>query len=701
MERRKFLKVASAAGMVPATLSFCAQNDTSKLKDKGLSAFIFSDAHIGWTGKDQPTLEVQSTMISRIKQFFPNLDLVFDTGDVHHGNLREAQRVEAREFWLQEMAGQFPNSLMHYIPGNHELGRGASDAEDTVSKLGSMAFRPYYSFDYKGIHFISLPQLIDTILISEETINWLKQDLLINAGKSTIILSHNSLSGTTYSNGETGYRVTVNSEEIFRIIKNHGKVLAWFHGHNHQYEVVLKDNIFYVSNGRIGGFNPPKKWGDYGQGHLGGVFFHIDADGITIKCFSATENNYLSLLGYPKLSQHLSIQTSFDPTSPVNYYCGHGKITSGVKYRIHNHYLSKSKSQLIISQNLDKAINENSAFNYGSKFHFAGRDVNRVIGFQVRPNKTIFNSTEKGLELTPASSVLGHNIRVCFPVEKYKFKNHLSRSGYYRCALGERLNLTLHLTTINPEASLSFSYKLMTQTHHTVFEAENQAIKMALHKDQTLHIELPTHLEGVSTNQNLYFFGTLKLKDVTEKAVLKLIQLSHATVNPTEIKSMNLQLNKNSLNIDNLGQTVIDNKYLFESGKAQLRLQNSEYTYAVTLKLAQPLWQIRNAIASLEEEDIIIEQMRSDYQTTPEIILTPTTYRSYYISKLFNLVKCRISIQPNQILLSTDDTPKDASISVYNEQPLKTVSGGTVVEVEDLITHIKVNSRNLKLEFVA
>ena len=239
MKRRHFIKTSIAFASAPLLLTHC-QESAHNLNNGKIKAFIFSDAHLGWSGNDQPSKETQKNTINTIKNYFGHLDLVFDTGDIHHGNLPEKRRIEARDFWLTHMAGQFPNSLFHYIPGNHELGSGRRDAELTAAQVGSFSFRPYYSFDYKGIHFISLPQLQDTILISQEALNWLKLDLEINKDKTSLIFSHNSLSETTFNNSATGYRVTVNSDQVYNIINKHGNVLAWFHGHNHQYEIVKK-----------------------------------------------------------------------------------------------------------------------------------------------------------------------------------------------------------------------------------------------------------------------------------------------------------------------------------------------------------------------------------------------------------------------------------------------------------------------------
>src|SRR5690606_30865641 len=143
MKRRKFIQTTIATVAAPLILTNC-QDRTTNFLNKKIKGFIFSDAHIGYNGKDQPSKKAQQNAIESIVNNFGELDLVFDTGDIHHGNIPEKMRIQARDFWLTEMAGKFPSALFHYIPGNHELGSGLKDAELTACQLGSFALRPYY-----------------------------------------------------------------------------------------------------------------------------------------------------------------------------------------------------------------------------------------------------------------------------------------------------------------------------------------------------------------------------------------------------------------------------------------------------------------------------------------------------------------------------------------------------------------------------
>lgn len=698
MERRKFIKSTVAVSLVPALLNSCTKTKGSDPKDQKISGFIFSDAHIGWDGKEQPTLKQQQQAIGRIKNFFNHIDLVFDTGDIHHGNLREPQRQLARKFWLAEMAGQFPDSIFHYVPGNHELGRGLNDAELTVCKLGSMALRPYYSFDYKGIHFVSLPQLLDTILISEETVNWFEQDLRINADKTTLIFSHNSISGTTFTNGESGYRETVNSEKILEIMDMHGQVLAWFHGHNHQYEVVNKHNRLYVSNGRIGGFNPPEKWGEFGQGHLGGVSFTIDENGIEVRCFSASSNEYFDQIGFENLSHKLNVPTTYNPQSPMNYYCGHGRLTNSVKHELHNHYLSKMKAVLVFNQNKAASINENNSFKYKSAFYFAGRNVHRVIGFQVSPKKTKFDVKKHGLEIYPVTQK--KEISIKFPVEKYKFKKYLSRSGYYRCALGETFQLTLNLLEAGLESQLLVSYKLMSESHEDLFESKIIPMQVVVKKDINTIIKLPSVLTGVDVDKKLYIFVTVSFKNVKKKVILRKIQLSYTDIGNLSSFDGQLRINNQKIRTSELGQTTLKQTDLFHQGIGSLCVEGATNTSTVFVKIPHVKWQVRNGIADFKGDSISIEGLRSDFQQKPEIIIIPTEYKENYVAKLLDIDKCLINYGNNDITVTLGKNPsKDATMVLKCMQPIKRVSGGEVVKYEDNMLIVNITSKHTYLKF--
>ena len=175
-----------------------------------------------------------------------------------------------------------------FTAGNHEIDAFSHpwDPELKTARLGSTGCRPYYSFDIKGIHFLVLPELIRTNYVTREALDWATLDLEINKNKTVIILSHNSLLGTTEPNEDRGYRVVANSQDVYDLMDKHGCVIAWMHGHNHDYKIVPKPNRLYVSNGRIGGF-PPEIEGapaDFAKKpQLGGMYFEVRRDRFVVR----------------------------------------------------------------------------------------------------------------------------------------------------------------------------------------------------------------------------------------------------------------------------------------------------------------------------------------------------------------------------------------------------------------------------------
>lgn len=687
MKRRKFIKTSLSSLAAPLINTGCNKSVNIKNK-KMINGFIFSDAHIGWRGGDQPTLAEQKNAIKNIASTFKDLDLVFDTGDVHHGNLKEAGRRKARAFWLKEMAGKFPQSLFHYIPGNHELGSDCQDAELRAGELGSFVFRPYYSFDYKGIHFVSLPQLQDTILISQESINWLKIDLRLNQNKTTVVLSHNSLSGTTYNDNATGYRVTVNSQEVSDVLNEHGNVIAWFHGHNHQFEIVTQNERLYVSNGRIGGFNPPSRWGNFGQGHLGGVYFEIDSNGLTVKCFSATENDFFENLGQKHLTSRLNYHTSFNPISPVNYYFGHGLLHGQNKYVIHNHYLSQSKLQATLLNNPTLSINANHDLRFDTVFRTNKGLNNKLIGFNVKPSNIDYRKAFNGVRVFPDQN---QRFFINFPIELYKFDNYLSRSGYYRCGLGSKYLLDVECES-NEQLIIDAKIKVLDINHKVCYQSKEWISGRSRGGVRQFRITIPESLERTPHDHRLYLFVSTRFKDTSKEVLLKHLRLRGD--GSAYEKKAQIMFGDQSLNVD---QGVKAINYNQESGN--ITVADIAVPKTLYIKIPHVQWQVRNATATIVDNNIKIHRPRHDFAKEHQVIIAPTAESSMYVNRLVNVFSCEITYVRNKVIVKDIEGEKEALITIFSRTAAAKTKGLS------LITHInnqhtyQIMQKQIELEF--
>ena len=671
MKRRQFIQTSVVAASSPLLLTACNQpvhQATGKI-----TGFIISDAHIGWRGKDQPSEAEQRAAIRNITTRFPDLDLVFDTGDIHHGNLREAERAKARSFWLSAMAGQFPTALFHYIPGNHELGRGLQDAELTACQLGSVVLRPYYSFDYQGIHFIALPQLQDTILISQESLNWLQVDLQRNANKTTVVFSHNSIKDTTYNNNATGYRVTVNSDQVTDLLDQHGQVVAWFHGHNHQYEIVQKGQRMYVSNGRIGGFNPPQNWGDFGQGHLGGVYFELDATGLTVKCYSATAGDFFENLGKPHLSQQLAFNSSFNPAATCSHNWGHGMLQGSSSYVVHNHYLSSKPAQVMLVRNQTQFINTNPDLKLQTDFRIDKGATQRVIGFQVSPKQVQYQKTDHGITFTLPEKQ--PHIELTLPLETYGFGRYLSRSGYYRCELRDRYQLLVSCVAEQP-LKLQARFKIKDINHNDCYHSEGWLTGEGEPDQTTFHINLPEELSQPAHDHRLYLFINLRISGAEQMMHLRKVALQPVATN-TGTSGRAVQV---------AGQYWVGENDLihapFNQSTSLIKPAALDVPLTLYVKSTAIQWQVRNATAEQTTHGIKINNIRQPMLEGQQIITTPTVKRPFYVNELYHIGGCEIQYRDHSISLHDIKILGEAQCVVVAEKTVQRTADVELINTE-------------------
>ena len=372
MKRRKFIKstlmFSAAAFITPRVIASTNFNNAKKDSFKG---FIVSDSHFGWVHKMQPPIEEQAAAVKNIMKKFPDLDIFLDTGDAHHNDHHNnGNPHKARKDWVDIIQGGCEQLPFYYVIGNHELRSNEDDDPEMRSNImGSNTCRPYYSFDMQGIHFISFPQLIRAVYITEEAWDWLDLDLALNKDKTIVMLSHNNIIGTTTGN-ENGYRGVMDSDKMLAVFKKNPNIITWMHGHNHNFEIVNRDDMLFVSNGRIGGFDPSR--GKYG---IGGVYFEITKDKLIVKCYSAEKDMFLDSFDV-SLSQTLDVKTTFDNKADFAYSYGVGGAVNGERIPAYHHHVGENtKSELFLTGCNSAVINDDHAMTkYTERTAYHGLD---------------------------------------------------------------------------------------------------------------------------------------------------------------------------------------------------------------------------------------------------------------------------------------------------------------------------------------
>lgn len=245
-----------------------------------LQFFVVSDFHIGWSGENQPTVDTQRKLMQKLRGFAPRLDFIVDTGDIYHAKQNPIQRAVSVNTWrsIVTLAGV----PVLYVPGNHELfDHTMQDNERYCTRVASLPNCADWLFSYNGINLACIAQVDAPNYVSPDTWSWLAHTLHADdpgRQKPTILLAHNALEGTTATPQLRDYRVLVNSQPILQAIDQWPNIIAWMHGHNHGFDMVLRNRKAFISNGRMGGFIPSSEYGPVGQGSLGGILVTVYRD---------------------------------------------------------------------------------------------------------------------------------------------------------------------------------------------------------------------------------------------------------------------------------------------------------------------------------------------------------------------------------------------------------------------------------------
>lgn len=636
MNRREFLAGALIHGIAPSWFAPLRAADTiaSDGADARLRGFIVSDAHFGWQHEQQPAPELQREMMRRILRRHPDLDLLIDTGDAHHSGADD----DARGRWTEIIAGGCNTLPFYYIAGNHEIiPTMGLDPEFRCNQLGSVSCRPYYSFNLKGIHFVALPEMKRAVYVDRETREWLELDLEVHRDQTTLILTHNNILGRTCPKGEFGYRGLANSEAMLALLDRFPNVVAWMNGHNHTYEVEQQEGRLYVSNGRIGGFIPPEGWGRVGQGHLGGIYFEIDGNGLAVRSYSATADKYMDEMGDAHLSGRLTQRTTFDPQVRPSYCFGYGGMRDGQRIPVYNHHASADGAAELFLMGTD-----GPSFNDDPSFALYQRREHATLG----PHHQLMNASvqlhPKWQEMWVENDVyewLDPGIRFLArakPTDVTRMTVPLvdhGRATCYRCPPGERYQAAVDIESRASRAELHlefavhdrnqkrlavipgpfWSLKKGRQRLHTTFQVPPAARKATIYEDQqqdnTIHLMMTGELSGLDADVVLHRF-TLALADAEgptrdaglisrHRSVTSEGPLRHGTAYRHEIA------------IPETARTIYQVK------------ADGNRRVSWLIRHADIRWQVRNAPVACREGVLEVGPMRNTFSDRAEIVIVP------------------------------------------------------------------------------
>ena len=199
-----------------------------------------SDSHIGFNKPANPdVVGTLQTAISKINAMPVTPSFILHTGDISH--LAQAEEFDT----VDQVMKSAKSKDVFYVPGEHDvLGDNGKQYLDRYGK--NTKGNGWYSFDYNGVHFIGLVNVVDTAegglgVLGNEQLQWLQDDLKNLTNSTPIVVFAHIPLWAVYPQWGWG---TSDSEQALSYLKRFGSVSV-LNGHIHQTIQKIEGNITF------------------------------------------------------------------------------------------------------------------------------------------------------------------------------------------------------------------------------------------------------------------------------------------------------------------------------------------------------------------------------------------------------------------------------------------------------------------------
>jgi 3',5'-cyclic AMP phosphodiesterase CpdA len=209
--------------------------------ERGDFSFVqLSDSHVGFN-KD-PNKDVVGTLklaIAKINAQATPPAFLLHTGDLTHLNKAEEFDSVAETLKTAKVGKSF------YVPGEHDV--FTDDAKLYMERYGKDAKGSgWHSFDYKGVHFCGLVNVMNLKAgglgtIGAEQLDWLKKDLEGKSDSTPVVIFAHVPLWTVYEKWGWG---TEDGGKALELVKRFGSVTV-LNGHIHQVMKKVEGNVTF------------------------------------------------------------------------------------------------------------------------------------------------------------------------------------------------------------------------------------------------------------------------------------------------------------------------------------------------------------------------------------------------------------------------------------------------------------------------
>src|SRR6476646_6233097 len=190
MDRRDLLKLAGMGGAVFVSGTTVRAGASRQKENESFYFVQLSDTHWGFNGPNinpdsQGTLKKAVAAVNGLDE---QPDFVVFTGDLTQTtDDRGIRRDRMAEF--RDIVSQIRVKTVRFMPGEHDASLDRGDAYQEF--FGDL----HYTFDHKGVHFITLDNVSDpTAAVGEKQLQWLRSDLKqVKSDARIVVLTHRPL----------------------------------------------------------------------------------------------------------------------------------------------------------------------------------------------------------------------------------------------------------------------------------------------------------------------------------------------------------------------------------------------------------------------------------------------------------------------------------------------------------------------------
>jgi hypothetical protein len=197
------------------------------------------------TGGHRPGIWMKA--VERLNWLRP--DFVVSVGDLIEGYTENDAEISRQwtEFlgFIDKMEMKF-----FFVPGNHDV------TNPKLHAIWRKQFgREWYSFDYKGVHFVCLNSEDPSTHIGDEQLAWLADDLQQNSqARWTLMFLHKPIWTTAERDQQAGNKDSSNWTKVAELLGDRPHTV--FAGHVHHYVQYVRNGREYYSLATTGGSSP-------------------------------------------------------------------------------------------------------------------------------------------------------------------------------------------------------------------------------------------------------------------------------------------------------------------------------------------------------------------------------------------------------------------------------------------------------------